>query len=304
MFAISRIQKAFDTAKELPIDKNSKLVLVSDCHRGIGSAADNFAKNQNIYHAALNHYLREGFTYIELGDGDELWENRRFPMIVQEHRQIFELLSQFHKSGKMYMIYGNHDMYKKNPEWVTRYMESSFGIGGSKSECWNIGAAHAAEDAGPLFPGIKTYDGLVLHDTASGHKFLLIHGHQADFFNFKMWRLARFLVRYFWRPLELIGVQNPFDTPRRPGRRSMVERFLIGWCKRQDTALIAGHTHRPVFPKTGEPPYYNTGSCVKRQHITCLEIERNCISLVRWSTQPREDNVLYVKRDVLDSGRV
>jgi hypothetical protein len=28
--------------------------------------------------AALDHYWREGFTYIEGGDGDELWEHKDF----------------------------------------------------------------------------------------------------------------------------------------------------------------------------------------------------------------------------------
>jgi len=283
----SRIQNAFISAEEVQINKNSKLVLISDCHRGTGTAADNFAKNKAIYHAALKHYLQECFTYIELGDGDELWENRHFSMIMKEHQDTFTLLSKFHKSGRLHMIYGNHDMYKKDPAWVARYLE------GSPISGYESGDT-------PRFNGIKVHDGLVLKHHPSGHEILLIHGHQADFFNFRLWRVARFMVRYFWRPLELIGVQNPFDTPRREGRRNMVERFLIDWCKRQNTMMIAGHTHRLVFPKPHEPPYYNGGSAVARQHITCIEIENDNISAVKWSLQPRRDGVLFVKRDVLN----
>jgi len=279
------------SANELSIDKGSKLVIMSDCHRGTGSAADNFAKNKNIYHAALNKYLRGGFTYIELGDGDELWENKHFPMIVQAHKDIFRLLSLFYKAGRLHMIYGNHDMDKKNPSWVVRYLEGS-PVNGYADD----------DEAMPLFPGIKIHDGLILSHRPSDRKILLIHGHQADFFNFRLWRLARFLVRYFWRPLELIGVQNPFDTPRRPGRSNMVEKFLIDWCRQENTMLIAGHTHQPYFPKADEPPYYNDGSLVSRHQITCIEIENDCISLVKWSLQPRRDGVLYVRRDVLEAG--
>jgi len=263
---------------------------MSDCHRGIGNAADNFAKNKNMYHAALNHYYREGFTYIELGDGDELWENRRFPMIVQAHRDTFGLLSQFHKCGRLHMIYGNHDMNKKNPAWVQRYLDGS-----------PVSGYYEGDDAAGmrLFPGIQMRGGLILKHP-SGRKILLIHGHQADFFNFRLWRLARFMVRYFWRPLELVGVQNPFDTPRRPGRRNAIEKHLTNWCRRENIMLIAGHTHQPSFPKSGEPPYFNDGSCVSRHMITCIEIEGDCISLVKWSLQPRRDGVLYVRRDVID----
>jgi len=266
-------------------------MIISDCHRGTGSAADNFAKNKNIYHAALNHYMRKGFTYIELGDGDELWENRCFSMIALAHKDTFELLSQFHKSGRLHMIYGNHDMDKKNPAWVARYLEGSPVTGYAGGN--DIPDTH-------LFPGIEIHDGLILTHNTTGRKILLIHGHQADFFNYRLWRLARFLVRYFWRSLELIGVQNPFDTPRRPGRRNMVEKLLIDWCRQENIMLIAGHTHRPYFPKPDEPQYYNDGSCVSRQHITCMEIENDHISLVKWSLQPRRDGVLYVRRDVLE----
>ena len=315
MSAYTRVQHAFMSADEMKIDRNSKLVIMSDCHRGTGTAADDFAKNANIYHAALNHYHRGGFTYIELGDGDELWENRHFPMIVQEHRDIFLLLQRFHQRGRLHMIYGNHDMDKKDPAWVTRYLEGSPVEGFFDSTGAMANAAHTSRLTGGkslaratggimLFPGIKVHEGLILRHEPSGRRILLIHGHQADFFNFRLWRVARFLVRYFWRPLELIGVQNPFDTSQRPGRRSAVEKLLIDWCRRENTMLIAGHTHHPVFPKPGEPPYYNDGSTVARQHITCLEIENDNISLVKWSMQPRRDNTLYMRRDVVESGRL
>ena len=282
MSAYTHIQKVFATAEVLPFDKKSKIVLMSDCHRGTGTGADDFSKNQNLYYVALKYYLREGYTYIELGDGDELWKNRRFPMIAQEYRHIFSLLSRLHQSGRLHMIYGNHDMDKKNPAWVARNLESPLG------------------DIEPLFPGIKIRDGLILHHQPSGHKILLMHGHQADFFNFKLWRLSRFLVRYVWQPLELIGVQNPFDSSHSP-RRELVEGILMDWSQRENTMLITGHTHRTVFPKKGEPPYYNDGSSVHRRYITCLEINNDSISLVKWSVQPRQDNVLYVRRDVAES---
>lgn len=71
-----RLQKSFEGALRLPLNPCSKYVLFSDCHRGSGTSNDNFLKNQNLYYAALQHYFIFGYTYIELGDGDELWENR------------------------------------------------------------------------------------------------------------------------------------------------------------------------------------------------------------------------------------
>jgi len=54
---------------------NAKYIVMSDCHRGNGAAGDEFARNSLIYKCALEHYRKEGFTYIELGDAEELWEN-------------------------------------------------------------------------------------------------------------------------------------------------------------------------------------------------------------------------------------
>lgn len=79
--ASSRINEAFSHAPVLPLSECSRYVLFSDCHRGNGSSNDNFLKNQNLYFAALNYYYEENFCYIELGDGDELWENRCFSSI-------------------------------------------------------------------------------------------------------------------------------------------------------------------------------------------------------------------------------
>ena len=78
MSITSRLNRAFSQATVLPLTKCSRYVLVSDCHRGAGTSSDNFLKNQHLYYAALEHYYRGGFTYIELGDGEELWEKGKW----------------------------------------------------------------------------------------------------------------------------------------------------------------------------------------------------------------------------------
>ena len=95
-----RISKAFEKALMLPLDENSKYAIFSDCHRGTGRASDNFLKNKFIYLAALKHYFAEDFTYIELGDGDELWENRSFEEIKNMHPEVFDMLSKYYKQNR------------------------------------------------------------------------------------------------------------------------------------------------------------------------------------------------------------
>ena len=69
-----KLNKVYTSAPVLPYDKNSRIVIMSDCHRGQGNGADNFLPNSPIFQGALEYYYENGFTYIELGDGDELWD--------------------------------------------------------------------------------------------------------------------------------------------------------------------------------------------------------------------------------------
>ncbi len=256
-----RLDRAFAQAPILPLTVRSKYVLVSDCHRGVGTSSDNFLKNQHLYFAALEHYYRNGFTYIELGDGEELWENRHLRNITEIHSDVYDMFSCFETRDRLYLIYGNHDIVKKkNP------------------------ACHEA---------------VILRSDAAPEKSLyLTHGHQASLLNSTFWPLARFLVRYFWSPLENLGFLDPTSAAKNYDVKEKCEEILRHWAEENHHILITGHTHRPVMPD--EPAYYyNTGSCVHPRCITCIEIERGRLTLVKWTMQARSDSILYVEREVI-----
>jgi len=78
MSTSKRLTEVFKSAEEILFDDSSKFIFFSDCHRGDNSWSDDFADNQNLFFHALNYYYNKGFTYIEIGDGDELWENKIF----------------------------------------------------------------------------------------------------------------------------------------------------------------------------------------------------------------------------------
>lgn len=286
----SRLQKSFEGALRLPLNSYSKYVLFSDCHRGTGTANDNFLKNQNLYFAALRHYFLSGYTYIELGDGDELWENRNMKQIIEAHEDIFSLLSHFHKCGRLYMLYGNHDMAKKDSRYTVRNCSAY------PHCCGNT--PHLSSQ--PLLPDICFYPGIILESEVSAldRDIYLTHGHQADLFNSTLWRFTRFLVRYLWKPLEHYGVLDPTSAAKNYTRKQTTERRLQTFAKREQIILITGHTHRPTLSET-ELYYCNSGSCVHPYSITCLEIERLSIRLVKWVLSVKPDNTLHVTRETL-----
>ena len=119
MSIASRLDRAFAQAPILPLNKCSRYVLISDCHRGVGTSSDNFLKNQHLYYAALEQYYRSGFTYIELGDGEELWENRKLRNITEIHEDVYCMFDRFAERDRLYLLYGNHNIVrKKNPAFL------------------------------------------------------------------------------------------------------------------------------------------------------------------------------------------
>ena len=108
------ISNSYKNAKRIHLNCDSKFIFFSDCHRGDNSYADDFANNSNIYFHALRNYLENDFTYIELGDGIELWENLFFNDIFEAHKNTFLLLREFHLKNKLHILWGNHDMVLKN----------------------------------------------------------------------------------------------------------------------------------------------------------------------------------------------
>lgn len=280
-----RLNKAFENALTIPLRSNSKFILMSDCHRGTGTSSDNFLKNQNLFFAALTYYYDRGFTYIELGDGDELWENRSFGQIVSIHDNAFWLLSQFYQRGRFYMIYGNHDIAKRSNRCISKHLNSF--------QC------HSMDEE--LFPELEVHEGLILETPSSERNVYLAHGHQADTLNSTFWVLSKFLVRYVWKPLENLGVLDPTSAARNNTKKKKTEERLSHYADRENQILITGHTHRPMCPTNTRELYFNTGSCVHPRCITGIEIENGLIRLVKWTYVTRRDYTLCVGREVLET---
>lgn len=284
-----KITKLFNNAETIEFDNKSKFVIMSDCHRGDGGLSDGFSRNQDIYFFALNYYYNNEFTYMELGDGDELWENKKASDIIETYSNIFWLLSEFRKKNRLYCIFGNHDMVKKDQKYVNDNFSSFFDT--------------SIREYMPLFNDMKFYEALVLKYKGTENKILLLHGHQGDFFNEKVWKFTRFLVRYVWSTLEKYGVNDPTSTAKNHKKKRIVEKKFSLWIKENKHLVITGHTHRPMFPEIGETPYFNDGSCVHPRCITAIEIKDGNIELVKWCIAARQDGVLYIKRTSLEGPR-
>lgn len=282
-----RLDRAYKNAKIIPFNDSSKFVLFSDCHRGDNSFADDFANNRNIYFHALKYYYNEGFTYCELGDGDELWENLSFETIFRAHKNVYELLQLFYQKNRLEMIWGNHDMVYRDPKYVQKNLSSYLD--------------HKTGKEVPLFPNIKYHEAIVLKHQDTEQEIFLLHGHQADFMNYIGWRINRFLVRILWKPLQVVGIADPTSPAKNYKETIRIERRIKKWIiHNKNKFTIIGHTHRPRFPEAGELALFNDGSCVHPRSITGMEIEGGNITLIKWQISTTEDGTLKIIRVILE----
>lgn len=289
MFTMQRLSGAYSRARRLQIDSSSKLIFFSDVHRGDNSLSDEFAHNQNVYYYALQDYFNKGFTYIEVGDGDELWEHGKFEVIRYAHSDVFMLLREFYENNRFHMICGNHNVAFAKQHHIENMLFSFYD---EYESFFN-----------ELFPDIEVPESIVLEDVESGGEIFVVHGHQGDFINDQIWPVMKFLSRYFWRFFHIVGFRNPASPAKNVHKRHKIEKNYSKFIQEYQKMLIVGHTHRPKYPRENELPYFNTGCCIHPRNITGIEIVNREISLIEWRIIPDESGTLQIKRRVIRGPR-
>jgi UDP-2,3-diacylglucosamine pyrophosphatase LpxH len=285
----NRLDSAMENARILHFDKQSKIIFFSDLHRGDDSVSDEFSKNQTVFLHAMEYYYDQGFTYVEVGDGDDLWEYKDFKVIRLAHADVFNIMRKFYRQDRLIFLYGNHNVILKDKEYVKRNFDHFCDEYNQNCEL--------------LFPNIQIEEALLLKNKKSGKEILVVHGHQGDFWNDQAWRFSRFLLRYFWRYLHVVGFRNPASPAKTLYKRHKIEKSFKRWIVSRKRALICGHTHRPRFPKEHSVPYYNTGCGIHTKGVTGIELINGKLQMVDWRMSATEDGTLKVTRNIVGGPR-
>ena len=280
-----RLTNAYKNAHTVYFDDNSKYIFFSDMHRGDDSVSDEFTRNQNVFLHALNYYYKEGYEYIEVGDGDELWEYKNFSVIRLAHSDVFTVIKKFYDAGRFIMIYGNHNIYLRSKQFIKKNYYQYY------DEYNQIRV--------DLFRGLEPKEALILKHKKTKQKIFVLHGHQGDFMNDQLWLFSMLLLRYFWRYFHIVGFDNPTSPARNLYKRHKVEKVYDRWIEKHKMMLICGHTHRPKFPKADDLPYFNTGCCIRTRGINGIEIVDGKIQMVDWRIAASENGELRVHRTVV-----
>jgi hypothetical protein len=287
-----------------------KLAIFSDHHKGIGDEADDFRLALPAYGAALEHYFGLGHTLVVLGDAEELWEDFPGP-VLKEYAALLELENAFHKEGRYWRFWGNHDDEWRDRSQVDRYLGRYFG----DLVVWE--SLRLFIEDGSIRCG----------------ELLLVHGHQGTLVADLLGEFSRLVIRYLWRPIQRSFRIRP-NTPAtdlhlRHRHDVAMHKWAAQWKR---LILIAGHTHHPIFPSAEritklteeyawirelsvdmdeirraeaelqlaraqqKPSYFNSGCCCFNDgRITGIEIAEGEIRLVRWA-----DSIGRLQPEILD----
>lgn len=282
------IKRIMKTGKLIEFNEGSKIVIISDVHRGNGGYADSLRQNRNIYKAALGFYCENGYTLIELGDGDELWKNKDCLDIAYNYKDIFAILNKFYEEDRLCLVYGNHDIVKSNPEFIIT----------QKKLFENIGYDFGREMIN-LYSNVVFYEGAILKFTPLNKDIIAFHGHQVDLINCDLWKSSRFLVRYVWRFMEgVAGFKSPTSPASNYNKGSKIDKALERLAREERKMIICGHTHNDIFPEPDEGLYFNDGCCVFPSAVTCIEITNGEISLVKWEIEVGRQDMLFINKTI------
>jgi len=255
-----------------------KFIILSDFHMGIASHYDGFLNNSKLIAFALKEYIKNDYTIVINGDFLELWVNRNIETIKYIHQDIFEILDEANQKGNLVYIAGNHDstIFNHPEELTTRF---------SLRTRKNIPCLKT-----PVYLSAK----VVRTDKPD---ILIIHGHQASFYNFYTIPLLRWGIRYLFRPLEILGMKDTTRERLSSIEFGRVDAQLTHYAKQNNCIVVAGHTHSSVCEDTGH--YYNDGTVIMPRCATLLELEENHFSLIRWDIHIKTSGTLHARRKVL-----
>ena len=291
----------------IPFDiYGGKVIIFSDQHKGGRNGADDFVLAEANYLAALDHYDKNGFSLIGLGDCEELWENT-LGKVKESYPKTFEAEKRFVARRSFVKVLGNHDLYWKNDPLAWWQLKSVYN-----------------ED-------VKIYEAVILETNLDSTtlRIFCTHGHQGDAQSDGNW-FSKFFVARIWAPFQAYLRINPNTAAYNDEKKTLHNEIMYEWSARQQhTILITGHTHQPVFTSlthierlyknlqaakknndaaliadlekdirkrekefsavaidylTMKPGYFNSGCCCYVDgDITGIEIADAAIRLIKWT---------------------
>lgn len=306
---------------------NDAFVIFSDQHKGDGSSADDFKDNAALYKQALSYYGDRDFKLVVLGDSEECWENN-YGRILSRYSDVIKKeieLALTTRQKKKIRIWGNHDKEIS----LRRFKKYYRNLGTTLLDDVNYREGFCL---GPDIFFIHGHQGRFFEDIAwrasrlavkfiwkSLQKLFLI-GKEGPSENMRL-REGLELNYYRWAKKKrlllicghthraLFASLTHIDRLEREIRELEKEREEISAAAKEEIENVLAHKKAEVeqivsrrqglsrffFETPSKKPipcYFNTGCCCYANGITCLEIEKGRIRLIKWQRRTGERIIL------------
>lgn len=305
---------------QLPLS-GSKYVVFSDMHLGDGKGSDNFVHNEKIMINSLEHYKKNNFKLILLGDIEDFWQVNLNDTRNRYNNSVYSKIREFGNEN-VFRIYGNHD-----EEWS----EKQDGFEGDKRDP----AFSDGREFGSALKSIK------LNDENGKTIILLLHGHQGSIESQLFSWFSKPLVWLYGKTIEPIFGTHKFIAEPNTKIDSNYEQVYYKIALEKRTIIITGHSHYAIFASmcyadklqkqinelqlqikstkdkqeqqklldklepiwrdlriekarkreitptdpnlSPKPCYFNSGCCLYESGVTCIELENDYIRLMKWN---------------------
>jgi len=300
--------KSLTSLYECIVTKNSRGIIIninpatdnfivfSDQHKGTKTFDDDFLNNEINYLAALKYYQQQQFSFINLGDTEELWECKP-DKVIAAYESTLKAEAVFQAGDKYYRTFGNHDLLWKNKLDVMLYLRKIFTM--------------------PL----PVHEGIVLRmqiDDLNTVDVFLTHGHQGDKMSDNN-ALSTWIIAHVWAPIQRFLQINTNSPANDFALRNKHNHLMYEWSREnKNIFLVTGHTHKPVFasgkyaekaahkidtaegPGDIKPTYFNAGCCCFNDgDITGIEIANGSFRLIKWhSTNNVPERIILEEREI------
>lgn len=249
-----------------PAHRHFRTLFLSDVHLGTRGCQAHLLLDFLRYHDAETVYL--------VGDIVDGWRLKRNWYWPQEHNDVVQkLLRKGRRGARIIYVPGNHD------EFLRDYVGTHFG-------------------------GVEVHDEIV-HETAAGEKYLVIHGDRFDI----VVRHAKWLALFGdWAYMAALNVNTVLNMLRR--RLGFSYWSLSAWAKmkvknavnfigafedalaneaqrRHLDGVICGHIHHAKLQQGQAMTYINTGDWVE-SCTAAVEHQDGTFEIIQWSSLARQ----------------
>jgi predicted phosphodiesterase len=308
---VKRIRKLFPGLLEISaafpsvsLENHKKLVIFSDLHLGDGRARDDFLPNGQLFQNVLEqYYLKQSFSLVLNGDVEDL---QKFSClkIRKAWKVLYQLFARFHDTQQLFKIVGNHDqslhslprkkwrlpllpglrLLWKDNEIVVFHGHQASGLYDVFQPLITLGLRFLAVPLGIM-------NGSASHSNAKKIKL------EERVYAFSRLNQIVSIIGHTHRPLfeslskrESVKYQLEAALRRLQQASGEEEGILLNNIAAYKDYLYNGDDRRHVSKLIYStivpvPCLFNSGCCVGKRGITCLEITDGTIALVHWSSR-------------------